>query len=133
DPVRELDVGVVARREDPRAGVAPRPVLAAEARAGEPDGRPRGDDHEQPDDVRDRDAPEGARRDGEAAEPRQRGFHHRATVALRDKKRAAAGGAAALQGEERLVDLPDHASLSGGSSLLAARPTTPEADLKWGH
>jgi hypothetical protein len=61
DAVRELDVRVVALLRQRIAGLAAGPVLAAEARAGQPNGRTRRDDEHEGDGRDDRDAPESLR------------------------------------------------------------------------
>jgi hypothetical protein len=61
DAVRELDVGVVALLRQRVAGLAAGPVLAAEARAGQPDRRARGDDEHESDRRGERNAPKSFR------------------------------------------------------------------------
>ena len=72
DAVRELDVGVEAARRERVAGLAAGPVLAAEAGAGEPHRRARGDDQHEHRNRGDGEPPEAPGRENERATPRQR-------------------------------------------------------------
>src|SRR5712691_687144 len=87
-PVRELDVRVVALLRERIARLAAGPVLAAEARGGEANGRTRGDDQDEHPHSDAGNLPEALRGDGERASPRERargglGLHTASLDALR--------------------------------------------------